>query len=154
MAAFLARDLRCVDADLYGRIGSGPTADVSLNSTLSLNSRPVYFWSGADGLAKYLRYGPPPVVGLNMSSNNSFAVQDFASANFTGLQEFKNGQALISNIGYSATDWSLDSVFTLVVISRAAVRAQMKVAPIVQEGLNTDVAGLPPTWANVKLLYE
>ena len=56
IAAFNARDLgRCVDEDLFGRLGQDPNATLSTTRTLALNERPAYFWTGADGLAKYLR---------------------------------------------------------------------------------------------------
>jgi hypothetical protein len=56
IAAFNARDLgRCVDEDLFGRLGTDRNATVSTSNTLSLDKRPAYFWTGADGLAKYLR---------------------------------------------------------------------------------------------------
>ena len=32
-----------------------PNATLSTTRTLALNERPAYFWTGADGLAKYLR---------------------------------------------------------------------------------------------------
>ena len=67
-----------------------------------------------------------------------------------------NGNALISAVGYSEADWSVADVYTLLVVSRAAIKAEMKVAPFLPPGvdINTDVAGLSPTWANVKLFYE
>ena len=104
--AFLARELRCVDADLFGRIASNQDPALSRFIAFNQTTRPVGFWTGADGLAKYLRIGQPAVVALNMPSNNvGFKVQNFSSADWAGLQEYKNGQNLISGVGYSAADW-------------------------------------------------
>ena len=49
---------------------------------------------------------------------------------------------------------AINEVYTLIVVSRAAVRAQMTVAPLDVPGMNTDVAGLAPTWADLKSLYD
>ena len=113
-------------------------------------------------MAKYLRTGPPAHVGLNTPSNSTGfdpsvnpVVQDYQSASFAGIMDL-NGNALISAVGYSEADWSVADVYTLIVVSRAAIKAEMKVAPFLPPGvdINTDVAGLSPTWANVKLFYE
>lgn len=64
MAAFHARDIgRCVDADLFARLANNANATTSQTAATTFSNRPAFFWTGNDGLAKYLRYGAPLSVG-------------------------------------------------------------------------------------------
>lgn len=60
VAAFEAREARCVDPDLVGRTSSG--VDVA-GATLNTSFKLAYFWVGSDALAKYLRIGFPETIG-------------------------------------------------------------------------------------------
>ena len=81
--------------------------------------------------------------------------QTYSSSNFAGLQQFSNGQAVVSSVGYSAGDFTVDSVFTLTVVSRSAIAAALATnAPFSNTSLITLAAGVSPTWQNLKYYYE
>lgn len=94
IAAFLARDSRCVDSDLIGRVTSAETAVKAGN--LDVSFKPAFFWAGNDGLAKWMRIGVPLTLGDFVVDH----LQDFGSADFAGVQEKSNGQSLLEAVGY------------------------------------------------------
>lgn len=156
--AFRARDIgRCVDPDLFGRLASNANATISQIAATSFNTRPANFFTGSDGLAKYLRYGPPPSVGNAWPQTGGPPgwPQDVASSNWAGLQQFSNGYALASGVGYSAGDVSVTDVFTITVVSRSAIAAALATsAPFANVSLITLAAGVSPTWNHLKDYFE
>ena len=105
----------------------------------------------------FFSYGPPKSLGSYWPQTGGPAgwPQSYSSPYFAGLQQFSNGQGLVSNIGYGAVDFSVDSVFTLIVVSRSAMAAALATrAPFANTSLITLAAGVSPTWRNARDYFE
>ena len=130
-AAFRANALAgsCVSEDLVARLQDGANATEALSRLRGGTAgKALNFWAGADALAKYLALSFPQSLGDNIpqSAGNTYAVQDYASAGFAGLRQFRNGQALVNGVGYGAPDWKSTDAFALGVFSKSAIRAAMR----------------------------
>ena len=128
ISAFKANTLAgsCVSEDLVARLQDGPDAAASLSRLRGGTAgKALNFWSGADSLAKYLAISFPQSLGDNIpqAPGNAYATQDYASAGFAGLRQFRNGQGLVNGIGFGAPDWRSTDTFVLGVFSKAAIRA-------------------------------
>jgi hypothetical protein len=129
IAAFKKNALTCVSDDLVARLSNGPDETEALRRLLvGTDAKAASFFSGADALAKYLRFSFPLSLGDNIPqvAPNPYAVQTYSSAGFAGLRQARNGQALVNSIGFGAPDWSTTDAFVLGVFSKAAVRAAMR----------------------------
>ena len=129
-AAFRENSLarRCVSDDLVARLQSGPDVDQALSRLRSgTAAKPLSFFSGADALAKYLVISFPQSLGDNIPQfDNSYRNQNYSSAGFAGLRQFRNGQGLVNGIGFGAPDWSATDAYVLGVFSKSAIRAAMR----------------------------
>jgi hypothetical protein len=128
VAAFKANALTCSSDDLVARLSSSNTTAFALSSFLERPSqRALSLWSGADALAKYVRTSFPQALGDNIPQiNNTYFNQNYSSANFAGIRQYRNGLGLVDNIGFSAVDPSFTNAYVLGVISKAAVRAAIR----------------------------
>jgi len=128
VAAFKANALTCASDDLVARLSNAGNAAAALSKMLARTSqRAMNLWSGADALAKYISISFPQALGDNIPQiNNPYFNQNYSSAGFAGVRQYRNGQGLVNNIGYSATGWLSTNTYALVVYSKAAVRAAMR----------------------------
>jgi hypothetical protein len=130
---------RCVSPDLLGFLFKGN--DITGADPDNRRKSVFWFWSGHDGLEKYLRMGYPKAVG-------DWTV-DANDPGFLGLQDFSNGQSLLTQIGYAADFANVARTYSLNVVSASALRRALQsqrfasnpFAPVV-----SSIGPIVPTW--------
>ncbi|KAL4419584.1 hypothetical protein ABPG77_004833 [Micractinium sp. CCAP 211/92] len=144
LAAFEARQTRCVSPNLFSRLTSGDNV-AAAKAGLGLDQRLAYFWSGSDVLAKYARIGYPQTIGYSTISTP------------VGLDDNANGLALTEQVGYPAAYSNVAKVWVLNVFTRAALqeaadtfKATLGAAPPYKVG----VGPFSATWDGWKAYYE
>jgi hypothetical protein len=145
--AFAAREPRCVEKHLIGRVFQGSDAS---NIYLQVNSKPATFYSGYDALERYLRTGYPETFGYSTPSRAATLSQP----NFPGLENHSNGFGLLQTIGYSPEYIEIDKVYVLSVFDARDIDDLVKSQNASAYPFNANLGPIQPTWDAVKEYYE
>jgi hypothetical protein len=137
---------RCVSPDLIGFLAKGADAGTAIPD--NRRKSVFWFWSGHDGLEKYLRMGFPQSVG-----DWTVAPDD---PTFPGLQKFSNGQSLLTQIGYPAAYASVAKTYSLNIASAAAVRRALQSQRFGSNPFSfvASIGPISPTWTKSVAAYN
>jgi hypothetical protein len=136
---------RCVSPDLVGFLSTG--ANEAEANPANRDLAIFWFWSGHDGLEKYLRMGYPKAVG-------DWTV-DPDDARFAGLQDFSNGQSLLTQIGFPGEAADVATTYSLNVVSASALKRVMETQRFTKPfPFRASTGPVSPTWTEVVAAYN
>lgn len=147
VAAFEAREPRCVSDNLIGRVFSGTNASTVY---LQVNSKPATFYSGRDALEMYLRNGYPESFGYFAPSRTV----SISEPNFPGFQSTSSGFSMLQTIGYTPEYIDINSVYVLSVFDTRAIDTLVRSQNQSAYPFNADIGPISPTWDALKEYYE